>query len=472
MPKKQDSDYNPKYDNCSFEESEDDDYVDLESKMMIDELSGNKKVKKNSKAKKSNKFKCDEDSFSPESSEEDRTSDSESDDESYSISKDDDSNSDKKLKDKGPTRNKAKKNQKEKIKTVIIEDKNDVNSKKKASKKVDKVSKDKVDDKNEKDKNKKEKADKPKEKKEKVKKEILDSNFNLESAYFYKDLTNDEKSKISSIIKDYWSKDLVNSTNVNELELLAENVIEKLNEIKSLKYGSKNYDFLVHTLDEIARSYINSYESKSVYLKSSIISNCVHHEFCEYKPVIRECHFFPNVSNEVKVVNMLRTSKYTLDIAIFALTNDSISAGIEEAFNRGVKVRIIADDECAKFAGAEVFKLASLGIPTKTDNSFRFHMHHKFAIIDKAVVVTGSFNWTTQAVKYNQENIMFIENVELAEKYTEAYNNLWNTFEISISKEEGLKKIKEHELEMAKRLEKRKETQRLKAEEKEKNAKN
>lgn len=55
-------------------------------------------------------------------------------------------------------------------------------------------------------------------------------------------------------------------------------------------------------------------------------------------------------------------------------------------------------------------------------------MHHKFAVIDHAVVLTGSFNWTTQAVKNNQENILFYENEEIAKKYTVAFNKLWDGF--------------------------------------------
>jgi phosphatidylserine/phosphatidylglycerophosphate/cardiolipin synthase-like enzyme len=55
-------------------------------------------------------------------------------------------------------------------------------------------------------------------------------------------------------------------------------------------------------------------------------------------------------------------------------------------------------------------------------------MHHKFAVIDKSVVITGSFNWTMQAVKYNQENLLFFENKFLAEKYTKAFDDLWTSF--------------------------------------------
>ena len=78
-----------------------------------------------------------------------------------------------------------------------------------------------------------------------------------------------------------------------------------------------------------------------------------------------------------------------------------------------------------------------MGIPVKTDNSKQFHMHHKFAIIDKAVVVTGSFNWTSQAVLNNQENILFFENKGLAQQYTDEYNKLFKSFEVEITPEKA-----------------------------------
>lgn len=151
------------------------------------------------------------------------------------------------------------------------------------------------------------------------------------------------------------------------------------------------------------------------------------------KPSVLECYFFPNQANEVHVVNMLRTCKVSLDVAIFTLTNDRIFAAIEEAHNRGVKVRVIADDECCKMFGSDVGRLAAIGVPVKTDNEVKFHMHHKFAVLDNSVVVTGSFNWTVQAVKNNQENILFFECKEIAQQYTEEYNRLWNSFVIEIT---------------------------------------
>ncbi len=64
-------------------------------------------------------------------------------------------------------------------------------------------------------------------------------------------------------------------------------------------------------------------------------------------------------------------------------------------------------------------------------------MHDKFAVIDESVVLTGSFNWTTQAVKNNQENILFIQNNELAIKFLQEFEKLWKEFKSVISVEDA-----------------------------------
>jgi hypothetical protein len=300
---------------------------------------------------------------------------------------------------------------------------------KEAKPKKEKVVKEKKEKKPKEAKPKKEKV--PKEKKEKKpkepkpKKELLDSTFNLEERYFYQNLSENEWSELSKNIHNYFSNDITPS------ELLSN---------PNLKKGSHNILRLKQILDQV---YTTIGLNDNSFRKYKILRDYIVSEFFIPKPAVLESHFFPNVNNEVHVVNMLRTCKHTLDIAIFTLTNDRIAAAIQEVFNRGVKVRIIADDECCKMMGSDVWKLAALGIPVKTDDNAHVHMHHKFAVLDNSLVITGSFNWTTQAVKFNQENILFYENKELAVRYTEEYNRLWDSFVISISPAEALKKIEE-----------------------------
>ena len=61
-------------------------------------------------------------------------------------------------------------------------------------------------------------------------------------------------------------------------------------------------------------------------------------------------------------------------------------------------------------------------------------MHHKFAIIDNLVLVTGSFNWTNMAAHYNDENVIIVENQSLIQKYIAEFDHLWKDFEVNQKK--------------------------------------
>jgi phosphatidylserine/phosphatidylglycerophosphate/cardiolipin synthase-like enzyme len=70
-------------------------------------------------------------------------------------------------------------------------------------------------------------------------------------------------------------------------------------------------------------------------------------------------------------------------------------------------------------------------------------MHNKFAVIDNSVVIMGSFNWTGQAVKYNQENIFFYEDKNIASQYTEEFEKLWNSFNTVIDQKSAQKAVED-----------------------------
>ena len=55
-------------------------------------------------------------------------------------------------------------------------------------------------------------------------------------------------------------------------------------------------------------------------------------------------------------------------------------------------------------------------------------MHNKFMIIDSSFLITGSFNWTFQAGKSNQENIVVVDGEYYIHKYNEEFNKLWGQF--------------------------------------------
>ncbi len=287
----------------------------------------------------------------------------------------------------------------------------------------------------------------------KVKKEIpepYDTTFNLEESYFYQTISKEEWEEIVSFLENYLSEDKSDE--------------EKLTSFFNShpKIAKGNVEALLEKINSLNAGNFTSYQS---------LMKLFMNQYYQPKPSICECYFFPNPSNEEKVVSMLRTCKKTLDIAIFSLTLDSIAEAILEAFQRGIKVRVIADDECAKNKGSNIKLIASQGIPCKTDNAV-YHMHHKFAVIDSSVVIMGSFNWTGQAVKYNQENIFFYEDKNISAQYAKEFERLWTTFNTVIDQKEALKAVMDEEKEAEEKEKAKAEKKKAKAEKEKEKAQN
>ena len=107
-----------------------------------------------------------------------------------------------------------------------------------------------------------------------------------------------------------------------------------------------------------------------------------------------QSHFFPSEQSFSSLISTLRSSQRTLDICVFSITDDDITNTIIQAHRKGIKVRIISDDDQAGSKGSDVFRLRDReGVPVRVDNS-PSHMHNKFAIVDGMILINGSYNWT------------------------------------------------------------------------------
>ena len=52
-------------------------------------------------------------------------------------------------------------------------------------------------------------------------------------------------------------------------------------------------------------------------------------------------------------------------------------------------------------------------------------MHHKYAIFDGQLLLTGSYNWTRSASTVNQENIAITEDTRLIRQFQSEFDQLW-----------------------------------------------
>jgi len=104
-----------------------------------------------------------------------------------------------------------------------------------------------------------------------------------------------------------------------------------------------------------------------------------------------------------------------------------IATEVVHAKRRGVNVRVITDDEKQDDLGSKASTLKSQGIAVRNDGDLS-HMHHKFCVIDQAILLNGSFNWTRSAVLNNRENVVISKDAYLVSDFMAEFNRLWNEF--------------------------------------------
>nr|WP_321410626.1 phospholipase D-like domain-containing protein [uncultured Carboxylicivirga sp.] len=138
--------------------------------------------------------------------------------------------------------------------------------------------------------------------------------------------------------------------------------------------------------------------------------------------------FSPGTECSNTIMNHISYAVNSIDICVFTISDNDIRDKIEYALGKKVKVRIITDNEKTLDLGSDIEYLFRKGASIKIDNTSH-HMHHKFAIFDKSILLTGSYNWTRSAGQYNQENILETNDPNALNDYQNEFNRLWDTLE-------------------------------------------
>ncbi len=129
-----------------------------------------------------------------------------------------------------------------------------------------------------------------------------------------------------------------------------------------------------------------------------------------------QVYFSPNGGCTEAIVEALGKAKAQILVQAYSFTSKVIAKALVDAHKRGVYTEIILDksNRSRKYSAADF--TAHAGIPTYIDSAHAI-AHNKIMIIDKEVVITGSFNFTKAAEEKNAENLLILRSRELARDY-------------------------------------------------------
>lgn len=136
------------------------------------------------------------------------------------------------------------------------------------------------------------------------------------------------------------------------------------------------------------------------------------------------CYFSPGEECLAAIRSHLRKAIKAVDVCVFTISDDRISSEIRACHERGLRVRIITDNDKMYDMGSDVEDLAEAGIEVCIDRTDK-HMHHKFALIDEAWLLLGSYNWTRSAATRNEESLLVTNDAQSLRAFGREFEKLW-----------------------------------------------
>ena len=144
-------------------------------------------------------------------------------------------------------------------------------------------------------------------------------------------------------------------------------------------------------------------------------------------PVFGETQVFFSPESKIRdhILKCINSCSASLEIAVYDFTSGDIAEALVNAKNRGVKIRLVMDKKQAEKEGSLYGFLKDEGFDVlllkgRVDGD----MHNSFVIFDNKLVLTGSYDWTEYAEKFNYENAILTDEKAVVEMYQNEFKRL------------------------------------------------
>jgi len=144
--------------------------------------------------------------------------------------------------------------------------------------------------------------------------------------------------------------------------------------------------------------------------------------------------FSPKGGCTEAVVREITAARHEVLVQAYSFSSKPIAEALVAAKTRGVQVTVLLDKSNESEPYSDLPHLTEQGLAPLTDAQHAI-AHNKVMIIDRKIVLTGSFNFTHQAEAENAENLLVIKgNAALAKSYRDHFAEHKNHCQPSQSK--------------------------------------
>jgi phosphatidylserine/phosphatidylglycerophosphate/cardiolipin synthase-like enzyme len=135
--------------------------------------------------------------------------------------------------------------------------------------------------------------------------------------------------------------------------------------------------------------------------------------------------FSPEDGAMGNVIALLNDAQSSIRFLAFSFTDYPMAQAMIARAQNGVDVQGVFETFGSNGTRSELKTLWCAGLPVRQDGNSGF-LHDKIIIVDNSIVVTGSLNFSSSADEDNEENVIILDNPEIAALYLQEYQKIWD----------------------------------------------
>lgn len=127
---------------------------------------------------------------------------------------------------------------------------------------------------------------------------------------------------------------------------------------------------------------------------------------------------------EHAIIPTVKTAQKSIRFLAFSFTDYPLAEAMITRAKAGVDVAGVFEKVGSETQYAELSTLHCASVPVRQDGNPSF-LHHKVVIVDNRYTITGSLNFSTSAEESNDENVIVLDNPDIAALYTQEFERVW-----------------------------------------------
>lgn len=125
------------------------------------------------------------------------------------------------------------------------------------------------------------------------------------------------------------------------------------------------------------------------------------------------------------IVPVVMSATQSVRFLAFSFTDFPLADALIQRARSGVDVAGVFERVGSDTDSAELKTLFCAQVPVRRDGNGSF-MHNKVIVVDGRYVITGSLNFSTNAEESNDENVLIIDNPDIAKLYLQDFDRVWS----------------------------------------------